>query len=192
MKRSQSPVGCLRALFYSSHLFYPRQLIQLSFLLCDHPFFFFSLIPVVSLLLSSPHSVQPSTKSQPLFIMSQGSGEEEYELQLSPFICLLLGIMACLTYVIGTNDRRMWKRDVTNHMGKLDVFLIIWLLVKSCIFYTLSTVTTAMASICTIAALRNKEYTTLFEAHGLTGILVAQFILYTVLNISLFVRILKR
>lgn len=125
--------------------------------------------------------------------MPQVTGaEDEYELQVNPFVFLILGAIACVMYVFGANERKLWKRNATDHLGKWDFVFIVWLFIKSVFFYVLSTVTTAVASICTIAALRNKEYTTLFEEHGLTAILASQFLLYNVLNISILVRILKR
>lgn len=122
----------------------------------------------------------------------RGDTEYEYELNLHPLVCLVLGVISCLFYVFGSNDKKLWKRNVNNHMGKWDFLLILWLLVKSCIFYAFSSVFTAVVSICTVAALRDREITTFFEVHGLTCILAAQFLLYNVLVISVILRMYKK
>jgi heme/copper-type cytochrome/quinol oxidase subunit 4 len=77
-------------------------------------------------------------------------------------------------------------------MGKWDMMRIVWLLLKACIFFVLSTALTMIAFVCTVAYMRNKELTTFFEVHGLTVILGVQLVLYNVLNISVFLKIFRK
>jgi hypothetical protein len=124
--------------------------------------------------------------------MSTASDAYEYELNLNPFVCLIMGFIACLLYVFGSNEKKLWKRNNTDHLGKWEVLLMVWLTIKSCIFYTLSTVTTAMIFICTVAARRDEALTTFFEAHGLTVILGVQLVLYNVMTISVVLRMFNK
>jgi hypothetical protein len=117
---------------------------------------------------------------------------DEYELNVNPIVCLIMAAIACLLYVFGSNDKKLSKRNPTDHMGKWDMMRIVWLLLKACIFFVLSTALTMIAFVCTVAYMRNKELTTFFEVHGLTVILGVQLVLYNVLNISVFLKIFRK
>lgn len=124
--------------------------------------------------------------------MSAQSGEDEYELMVNPFVCLIIGVVACLLYVFGSNEKKLVKRNPTDHMGKWDILLILWLILKACIFYILSTVTTMVSFVCIVASMRNKELTTFFETHGLTVILAVQLVMYNMMTISVMLRMFKK
>lgn len=117
---------------------------------------------------------------------------EKYELNADPIVCLIMGVIACLLYVFGSNDKKLVKRTASQHMGRVDVLLILWLFIKACVFYTLTTSVTMISFVCTVAAMRNKELTIFFEKHGLTSILAVQLVMYNILNISVFLKIFRK
>ena len=122
-------------------------------------------------------------------IMSQEiANEDEYELNIPPFVCLIMSVIACFLYVFGSNDKRLWSRNARDHrVGKWNFNLILWLLFKSCLLYIISTVLTAVVSVYSVVALRNQDILIFYEKHGLTVILAMQLVLYNVLCFYVFI-----